>query len=91
MFKLLMTFVILGLLGVLAYVIYRLVKDVMDGTAKPSTNDAQDIDAIIDQLHYSIWIAEREAQSGVATANEKLAKHKADLKKAIEYKKKFNK
>jgi hypothetical protein len=98
MFKLLTTFVMLALLGIVAYVIYRLVKDTMDSAVKnannatnpPPAGRSQDIDEIIAELRMKIQISELQAESGMFEAKEQLEAYKTQLKKAKEYKNKFN-
>ena len=88
MFKLLVTVVVLCLIGIVAYVVYRVVKDNLD---KPVSEKPLDIDRIIEGLRTKIQIAEMQAESGMFEAQEQLKQYKAELKKAKEIKSKLNK
>lgn len=88
MFKLLVTVVVLCLIGIMAYVVYRVVKDNLD---KQVSEKPLDVDRIIEDLRTKIQIAERQAESGVFEAQEQLKQYKAELKKAKEIKSKINK
>ena len=88
MFKLLVTVVVLCLIGILAYVVYRVVKDNLD---KQVSEKPLDVDRIIEGLRTKIQIAEMQAESGMFEAQEQLKQYKAELKKAKEIKSKINK
>lgn len=90
MFKLLVTVVVLCLLGVVAYVVYRVVKDTMDKQLSEASKPI-DVDKIIESLRTKIQIAEMQAESGMFEAQEQLKQYKAELKKAKEIKSKINK
>ena len=81
MAKLFFTFLILGLMGIVVYVTYRLIKSKMDSYATPTMNSPQNIDAMIENVKNKINLAQLQVESGLYEAEEDLKKYKEDLKK----------
>jgi len=86
MFKAMMAFIIIGLLFLAFYAIYKMVQG-----DKPIQKQKPDsIDLLIMQLKASILEAERECKQGIEDAEARLVEYKAELKKAEIYKQKYN-
>lgn len=84
MFKLLITCIILGLMGVIIWVVYKVVQGSLTPTPKGN------IDSIIADLNEQLRIAETYNESGLFEAEEKVMFLKEELRKAKELKNKLN-
>jgi len=86
MFKTMMVFIIIGLILLAGYSVYKIMNpDKPIQKQKPDSIDLQ-----IMQLKASILDAERESKQGIEDAEARLVKYKEELKKAELYKQKFN-
>lgn len=81
MAKLFFTFLILGLMGIVVYVVYRLIKSKMDSYSAPTMNSPQNIDMMIESVKNKINLAQLQVESGMYEAEEDLKRYKEDLKK----------
>jgi hypothetical protein len=92
MFKLLISFVLIGLLITVGYVIYKVVSDMVKQPIVPRQPDETiNIDDVIDELEFKVSRAEIHAEKGIKSAEETLEYLKTELVKARELKSKINK
>ena len=87
MFKLLMTFVLMGFGMLLVYAIYNILQSKFPDKDL-RTKEESSIDSLIKELKIAIALAEVRASNGQKEAEAELLQYKADLKKAEELKEK---
>jgi endo-1,4-beta-mannosidase len=86
MFKAMMACIILALMFLAGYAIYK----VFQGDKPIQKQKPDSPDLLIMQLKASILDAERECKQGIENAEAKLEYYKKLLEKALDYKQKFN-
>lgn len=90
MFKLLISVVMLGLIFIIGYIAFRLVKEALTPNAfipPPHTNAS--IDEVIEELEFKVMRAELQAERGIKSAEETLTYLQSELMKAREIKNKL--
>jgi hypothetical protein len=90
MFKLLISFVMLGLIFIIGYIAFRLVKEALTPNAftpPPHTNAS--IDEVIEELEFKVMRAELHAEKGIKSAEETLTYLQSELVKARKIKNKL--
>jgi hypothetical protein len=91
MFKLLMSVLILGLVIIVGYVIFQLVKEMLSSVPTPKSNTDISIDEVIEELEWKIMRAELQAEKGIKSAEETSSYLKIELEKARNLKNKISK
>jgi predicted PurR-regulated permease PerM len=91
MFKLLMSVLILGLVIIVGYVIFQLVKEMLPSAPTPKSNTDISIDEVIEELEWKIMRAELQAEKGIKSAEETSSYLKIELEKARNLKNKISK
>jgi predicted PurR-regulated permease PerM len=91
MFKLLMSVLILGLVIIVGYVIFQLVKEMLPSVPTPKPNTDISIDEVIEELEWKIMRAELQAEKGIKSAEETSSYLKIELEKARNLKNKISK
>lgn len=92
MFKLLISVVMLGLIFIVGYVAFRLVKEALTPNAPaPPSNVNTSIDEVIEELEFKVMRAELQAERGIKSAEETLTYLQSELVKAREIKNKLSK
>jgi hypothetical protein len=83
---------LIGLLIIVGYVIYKVISDIVKQhiTSRQLDEDI-DINDIIDELEFKVSRAEVNAEKGIKSAEEKLVYLKIELEKARSIKDKINK
>ena len=90
MFKLLISFVMLGLIFIVGYIAFRLVKEALTPNAfTPPPNTNASIDEVIEELEFKVMRAELHAEKGIKSAKETLTYLQSELMKAREIKNKL--
>ena len=91
MFKLLMSVLILGLVIIVGYVIFQLVKGMLPSVPTHKSNTDISIDEVIEELEWKLMRAELQAEKGIKSAEETSNYLKIELEKARNLKNKINK
>jgi hypothetical protein len=77
-----MFFVILFLVGIVAYSVYKLVMILLESDTHPRPQEKIDVDSVIEHLEFQIMRAEMQAENGIKEAEETLVYLKEQLEKA---------
>ena len=91
MFKLLMGVLMLGLIIIVGYVIFRLVKEMLPSVPILKSNTDISIDEVIEELEWKLMRAELQAEKGIKSAEETSNYLKIELEKARNLKNKISK
>jgi len=87
-----MSVVLLGLIFIVGYVAFRLVKEALTSNAPaPPSNTNSSIDEVIEELEFKVMRAELQAERGIKSAEETLTYLQSELVKAREIKNKLSK
>lgn len=89
MIKLFFTMIVIGLLFVVGWVIFALLKASLNLKPEPESMTSEDLDTVIEELEFRVMRAERSAENGITKAEKELEYLKTQLEKAREIKSKL--
>lgn len=89
MFKLLITLVMVGLSGVILYVVYRLIYNSVKNNINISQPKTQDLDELVEDFTHSLNEMESRSSKNISKSENKIKKEKSNLKKVKQIKSKI--